>query len=73
MEREVGYVFLPRQGVLFQFIGLMTVIGDEKGIVIRTVLNLAQGGNHFRLIAVANVILLAVGNPCAVAFGRECC
>ena len=35
-------------------------------------LDLAQGGNHLGLIAVADVVLLAAGHVGAVALGGQC-
>jgi len=46
-------------------------IGDKEGVVIRAVLDLTQRGDHLRLIAVADVILFAVGHPSAVRLRHE--
>ena len=66
MKREVGNVFLMGNDVLLQLIGLVAVIGDKEGIVVRAVLDLAQRGDHLRLVAVADIIFFAVGHPGAV-------
>ncbi len=68
MQGEVGYVLLVGDDVLLQLIGLVAVVGDKEGVVVRAVLDLAQGGDHLGLVAVADVVLLAVGHPGAVAF-----
>jgi len=71
VEREVGNVLLVADDVLLELIGLVAVVGGEEGVVVGAVLDLAQGGDHLGLVAVADVVLLAVGDKRAVTLGGE--
>ncbi len=71
VQCEVRYVLLVGDDVLLQLIGLVAVVGDEEGVVVGAVLDLAQGGYHLGLVAVPDVILFAVGDPGAVALGGQ--
>ena len=73
VQHEVGYIFLVGDDVFLQLIGLVAVVGGKEGVVIGAVLDLAQGGYHLGLVAVADVVFLAVGHKRAIALRRQCC
>ena len=71
VEREVGNVLLVADDVLLELIGLVAVVGGEEGVIVGAVLDLAQGGDHLGLVAVADVVLLAVGHERTVTLGGQ--
>jgi hypothetical protein len=63
MESKVGNILLMGDDVFFQLEGLIMIIGDKKRVIICAVLYLAQSGNHFSFISVADVIFFTICQP----------
>ena len=67
MQGKIGDILLMGiQRSFFSSYALVPEIGDKECVVVRTVLDFAQRGNHFRFVAVADVVFFTPGNPCSV-------
>jgi len=70
---KVGYILLMGDNVFLQLIGLVAVVSNKEGVVIRAVFDFAQGRDHLGFVAVADVVFLTIGNVSACTFRCECC
>ncbi len=71
VQGKLGDVFLVGDDVALQLKGLVAEVGDKEAVVVGPVPDLAQGGDHLRLVAVADVVFLTPGQPTALVVGEE--
>ena len=65
VQGELGYIILRVDDVLDALVFLVPRLGDEENVIVGAV-DLAEGRDQARLVAVADVVLAAAGEICAI-------